>query len=100
MLSLTVVDTKILRVARLVRMVRILRVVKTLWIFQSLRLLVRSIEASLSCLFWSFCLLFCIQIAVGMTLNHLLRTALNDESLDPTLWTGLFAYFGTFTTTI
>jgi len=97
------IDTKIIRsvrIVRLLRVVRVLRVVRMIRFLDSLFFLIRSIQASFSCLVWSFVLLFFLQLTVGLMLNQLVRMSINNESLESNLRADLFAYFGTFTKTM
>ncbi len=57
---------------RLSRMLRALKIIKVVRAFDSLYLLIRSIQASVGALIWSFVLLIFIQIASGMVLAQLL----------------------------
>eukprot|EP00747_Dinoflagellata_sp_TGD_P154014 gnl/TRDRNA2_/TRDRNA2_177455_c0_seq11.p1 gnl/TRDRNA2_/TRDRNA2_177455_c0~~gnl/TRDRNA2_/TRDRNA2_177455_c0_seq11.p1 ORF type:complete len:708 (-),score=109.20 gnl/TRDRNA2_/TRDRNA2_177455_c0_seq11:158-2281(-) len=85
-----------MRVVRLARMIRVLKFVRMVKAFNSLFLLIRSIEASVSSLFWSFALLVTVQTAMGMMVHQILRGFLADESQDVEVRRQVFSYFGTF----
>jgi len=89
-----------MRVVRLVRIVRILKMVRTVQNLDSLYLLIKSIQASLGALFWSFVLLLVIQVAVGMFFNQMLRRYIDDSSKDMESRQLVFSYWGTFTRTM
>merc|ERR1712151_1048055 len=78
------VDPNIMRVVRLARMLRALKIVKVIRAFDSLYLLIRSIQASVGALVWSFVLLVFIQISCGLVLSHLLGDYINtpNEPID------------------
>mmetsp|Transcript_11922 Transcript_11922/g.27826 ORF Transcript_11922/g.27826 Transcript_11922/m.27826 type:complete len:643 (+) Transcript_11922:81-2009(+) len=92
-------DLNLLRLARLARMMRVFRLVEMIRAFDSLYLLVRSIQASIGALIWSFVFLMALQVACGLCLSQLLRPVWEDDednsySLDVRLL--IFSYFGTF----
>jgi len=92
-------DPKVMRTVRLFRMVRVLKIVRTVNSFDALYVLIRSLQASLSALVWSFAVLLLIQVAVGIVLSQLLHDFIaSDAPEDARART--FGYFGTFGRTI
>eukprot|EP00747_Dinoflagellata_sp_TGD_P154022 gnl/TRDRNA2_/TRDRNA2_177455_c0_seq7.p1 gnl/TRDRNA2_/TRDRNA2_177455_c0~~gnl/TRDRNA2_/TRDRNA2_177455_c0_seq7.p1 ORF type:complete len:709 (-),score=100.13 gnl/TRDRNA2_/TRDRNA2_177455_c0_seq7:162-2288(-) len=91
-----ILNPTMMRVVRLARMIRVLKFVRMVKAFNSLFLLIRSIEASVSSLFWSFALLVTVQTAMGMMVHQILRGFLADESQDVEVRRQVFSYFGTF----
>lgn len=82
---------------------RILKVVKSVKMFDSLFLLMKSIQASVDALLWSFIILILTMAATGMLLNQLLFDYMNDcttrvecsgEELNSRRQ--VFMYYGTF----
>jgi len=65
-------DPTMLRMVRLLRLVRVLKVLRKFAAFDSLFLLVRSLQASYNALVWSFMLLATLQIVTGMFLAQML----------------------------
>lgn len=90
----------ILRVARLARMIRILKVLKQVRAFETLFLLIRSIQASVGALVWSFLLLWTVQIAMAILFCQLLREFIDDETEDEKSRILVFNYFGTFSNAV
>ena len=68
----------ILRLARFCRLWRLLRLGRTILLFDSLRLIVGSIKASLSFLMWSIFLLFFIMLAVALMATYALESFMLD----------------------
>eukprot|EP00747_Dinoflagellata_sp_TGD_P192385 gnl/TRDRNA2_/TRDRNA2_57155_c0_seq2.p1 gnl/TRDRNA2_/TRDRNA2_57155_c0~~gnl/TRDRNA2_/TRDRNA2_57155_c0_seq2.p1 ORF type:complete len:614 (+),score=114.25 gnl/TRDRNA2_/TRDRNA2_57155_c0_seq2:215-2056(+) len=93
-------NPSMMRIARLARIVRLLKLVKTLESLDVLYLLVRSVQASLPALVWSFVLLFVVQVAVGLLIGQLVRPFLTDEEGDPDIQRQVFLYFGPFSGTM
>eukprot|EP00747_Dinoflagellata_sp_TGD_P113872 gnl/TRDRNA2_/TRDRNA2_171808_c8_seq6.p1 gnl/TRDRNA2_/TRDRNA2_171808_c8~~gnl/TRDRNA2_/TRDRNA2_171808_c8_seq6.p1 ORF type:complete len:632 (-),score=119.62 gnl/TRDRNA2_/TRDRNA2_171808_c8_seq6:98-1993(-) len=90
-------DPMILRVVRLVRLLRLLKVVKSIKAFETLFLLIRSIQASLGALIWSFLLLVLVQVVMAILLSQLLTAFMENETKDLAVRQRVFMYFGTFT---
>lgn len=89
----------LLRLFRLVKLLRVAKLFKTFRAFDSLSILMSSIKASVSVLFWSIVLLFTVQMAAAlfffqvledhMLTNHV-EGAANVEIYD------LYSHFGSF----
>jgi len=99
-MGVSAIDPSMLRVVRLARMVRVLKVVRAIRAFDSVFLLVRSIQSSLSSFFWSFTVMFFIQVAAGMFLNQLLKPYMDDTQAPFEERALVYKYFGTFTATM
>jgi hypothetical protein len=93
-------NTSILRIIRLARILRLMKTLKSRDSFQSLFLLIRSIQASVGALFWSFCLLFFIMLATGMLINQLLQNFFVDGSEGLEARRQVFEFYGTFIRTM
>lgn len=91
---MTPVTVRLLKAFRLVRVTRVLRVNK---VSESLHLLLKCLWASLVVLFWSLCLLTIFQCMTGMIVNQLVKSYLDDQSIDVDLRQDVFRYYGTFT---
>jgi len=89
-------DPVMLRIVRLARMMRLLKVFRSIRIFETLFLLVRSLQASRGALGWSFALVWCIQFAAALALCQLTAPFIADESVDEATRHRMYAYFGTF----
>merc|ERR1712007_314296 len=86
----------LLRVLRLFRLLRLAKMVKKVAAFDSLQVLLGSIEASVPVLVWSAALLLLFQMVCGMVLQSLLADffASTDESDKKR---EVYQYFGSFT---
>lgn len=93
------VNVMILRMLRVGRMIRILRIVRYIRFFDSLYLMMRSLQASFSALLWSFVLLLVIQTVTAMVLTQFIDEWLR-ESKDDIVNPRVFEYYGTFTRTM
>eukprot|EP00747_Dinoflagellata_sp_TGD_P062026 gnl/TRDRNA2_/TRDRNA2_152787_c0_seq1.p1 gnl/TRDRNA2_/TRDRNA2_152787_c0~~gnl/TRDRNA2_/TRDRNA2_152787_c0_seq1.p1 ORF type:complete len:656 (+),score=110.63 gnl/TRDRNA2_/TRDRNA2_152787_c0_seq1:22-1968(+) len=89
-------DPMILRVVRLVRLLRLLKVLKSMRAFETLFLLVRSIQASFGALVYSFGLMLIMQVVMAILFCQLLAGYYSDESKDLKVRQDVFKYFGTF----
>jgi len=98
--NLALVNPTMIKIVRLVRIVRLLKMVRSMRAFDSLYLILRSIQASLGALFWSFILLFMIQIMMGMIFSQTLRPYMDDASQNFESRRKVFGYYGTFTRTM
>eukprot|EP00747_Dinoflagellata_sp_TGD_P068325 gnl/TRDRNA2_/TRDRNA2_155664_c0_seq1.p1 gnl/TRDRNA2_/TRDRNA2_155664_c0~~gnl/TRDRNA2_/TRDRNA2_155664_c0_seq1.p1 ORF type:complete len:673 (+),score=90.59 gnl/TRDRNA2_/TRDRNA2_155664_c0_seq1:105-2123(+) len=92
-----VLEPTVFRIVRLARMIRVVKFLRVIPAFDSLILLIRSIQASGSALLWSFVVLLTAQTASGMLLNQLLLGYINDPANDIVVRRKLFKYFGTYT---
>eukprot|EP00811_Abedinium_folium_P036035 NODE_8781_length_1470_cov_10.174981.p1 GENE.NODE_8781_length_1470_cov_10.174981~~NODE_8781_length_1470_cov_10.174981.p1 ORF type:complete len:458 (-),score=91.29 NODE_8781_length_1470_cov_10.174981:96-1418(-) len=94
-----VVNPMLLRVLRLLRLVRLSRMVKTFQGLDSLQVLIGSMSACVSVLFWAGCVLLFILVTMSMVLNAMLTPFMEvDGSGDLSLATRqqLFTYFGSW----
>lgn len=94
------VDPTLMRLARLARMIRAIKMIRSIKFFDSLYVLLKSIQASVGALFWSFLLLIFVQVVVGMILNQLLQGYILDDSQPIPERTQVFKYYGTFSRTM
>eukprot|EP00747_Dinoflagellata_sp_TGD_P035045 gnl/TRDRNA2_/TRDRNA2_137616_c0_seq2.p1 gnl/TRDRNA2_/TRDRNA2_137616_c0~~gnl/TRDRNA2_/TRDRNA2_137616_c0_seq2.p1 ORF type:complete len:307 (+),score=56.49 gnl/TRDRNA2_/TRDRNA2_137616_c0_seq2:135-1055(+) len=89
---------RLLRLARLIRMLKLLQVLSA---FETLFVLIRSIKASFGALIWSFVLLLCMQLTVGLLLCQLLSEEIKEGgSMEEDKRREIFGYFGTFTNSL
>eukprot|EP00747_Dinoflagellata_sp_TGD_P130819 gnl/TRDRNA2_/TRDRNA2_174882_c2_seq5.p1 gnl/TRDRNA2_/TRDRNA2_174882_c2~~gnl/TRDRNA2_/TRDRNA2_174882_c2_seq5.p1 ORF type:complete len:628 (-),score=111.65 gnl/TRDRNA2_/TRDRNA2_174882_c2_seq5:454-2337(-) len=91
------VEPSMMRLLRLARMIRMLKLLKMLGSLDALFLLIRSIQASLGALVWSFLLLLVMQLGSALVLCQLLRGYIEDETGDEEMRRRVFGYFGTYT---
>lgn len=87
----------ILRVVRLSRLLRLLKVLKAVQSLETLFLLVRSLQASLGALVWSFALLWSAQVVTGILMCQILQEFMSNPDNDADARKAVFYYFGTFT---
>lgn len=85
-----------LRMLRLARVMRLLKMLKAVKQFQTLFLLVRSVQASSGALLWSFLLLCAAQMISSIFMCQMLRELIDDKDAEEPLRETLFNYFGTF----
>lgn len=90
------VNPMLFRVVRLLRLLRLLRFVKMIELFDVLSLMVGSIKASVSVLFWGTIVLVMIMLMFGMFLNSLLTDTMEDDEIDQNLRKNIYEYFGSF----
>eukprot|EP00931_Biecheleriopsis_adriatica_P064375 TRINITY_DN39166_c0_g1_i2.p1 TRINITY_DN39166_c0_g1~~TRINITY_DN39166_c0_g1_i2.p1 ORF type:complete len:635 (+),score=100.12 TRINITY_DN39166_c0_g1_i2:280-1905(+) len=88
------IDTMLLRLARLARLMRLIRLVRTIQAFDALYILTTSLKGSLGVLFWSFILIFTVQMMIAFALNSVIMSYVTDETIDEQVRFKLFAYFG------
>lgn len=94
--SSVVVSASIVRLGRMARLARLARMVKTIQAFDSLQVLLGSIQASASALFWSSCLLLLIQMIVGLAIHNLLQDHMSDPAVSAQSRKAVYGYFGSF----
>lgn len=82
------------RLLRIAKLVRILRVVRTMNLFQSLRVLVKTISGSIGALGWSMVLLGLIQIIGALFLSQVLHDVIENESRDMETRMHVYTYYG------
>jgi hypothetical protein len=90
-------DPMFLRLLRLVKMARFAKMFKMAGSLHSMNLILKSVAASRSALFWSMLLLFMIQMVVGMCVGQLVQAFIVDETNDASARKEVFRYYGTFT---
>lgn len=95
-LSSLVFDPTIIRLGRMARLARLARMARTIQTFDSLQVLLGSLAASGSALFWSSCLLFVLQMIMGLFFHNMLTDRLTDENTPLEARREIFNYFGTF----
>jgi len=93
----TDVNPKMIRLVRLGKLGRTLRVAKMSKVFDSLRLLLKCISASVSTLTCALGLILIIQCVAGMLISQLVGGFIADPNKDFNLRLELFNYYGTFT---
>jgi len=90
------INPMLLRLARLARLGRVIKFMRNAQVLQTLFILVRSIQASIGCLFWSFSILWFFQIVMAILMSQLLLPLMLDESRSIESRREVFKYFGTF----
>ncbi|CAE7730858.1 SCN11A, partial [Symbiodinium pilosum] len=76
------IEPMVLRIARLARLLRLIRLVRAIQGFDALYILTTSLKGSLTVVFWSFILIFVVQMAIGFILNQYLLGHMENEELD------------------
>ena len=84
---------RLLRLGKLIRFIKILQVATK---FDSVFFIMRSIHSSLDILFWSLFILITVQLVVGIMMNQIMRSFIEDESLSEDLRIQIFLHWGTF----
>lgn len=90
------VNPTFVRLVRFSRLLRLVHLLRSQEIFDSLKLLVASLRASVRTLFWSLCVILIIQCVAGLLMVQILEPFLLDESKNPEVQRQVFVYFGTF----
>mmetsp|Transcript_36046 Transcript_36046/g.92858 ORF Transcript_36046/g.92858 Transcript_36046/m.92858 type:complete len:534 (-) Transcript_36046:191-1792(-) len=93
-------DTKAIRLIRLARLTRCLRMLKVASMMDQLHLIVKSVNACWSTLFWSMLILIGVQWVCGMLLFSAVLPWLQDESNPVGKRVAVYNYYGTFTKTM
>jgi hypothetical protein len=83
----------LLRMVRFAKFVRVLKVMR-MAIFSDLRVLVNTCISSFVSLFWSMVLLFLIMISAGLVMCALLKSHIQDPTLDFGLRVWLYRHYG------
>lgn len=97
----TALNPMMLRLFRLVKLLRIAKLFKRFQAFDSLSILIGSMKASVSVLFWSIVVIFVVQLAGALLFCQLLQSHITED------WDGtgassrenretVYRYFGTF----
>lgn len=94
------VNPMILRLVRLMRIIRVVRLLKGIQALDSLHVLVRSIQASVSILAWASLLLMVLLTMFGLSTYYLLVDYMTDTNNTLEERQAVFFYFGTFTRTV
>jgi len=89
-------EPAMLRVLRLARVLRLVKLLKSTRMFETLFLLIRSLQSSRGALAWSFALMWSVQFAAGLALCQLLSGFIADEDGNAEARRQVFRYFGTF----
>lgn len=84
------------RLLRLSKMLRLVKLMKQSDVFDSLKVLVASIKASVSTLFWALLVLLLIQCISALFMTQVLESFLLDKEGDLVVQRRVFRYFGTF----
>mmetsp|Transcript_42899 Transcript_42899/g.121373 ORF Transcript_42899/g.121373 Transcript_42899/m.121373 type:complete len:521 (+) Transcript_42899:2-1564(+) len=87
----------ILRLMRLSKIFRLARMLKTIQVLDSLNVMLGSIQASVTILFWSVVLLLLVQMGIALFLCGMLEEYILDDSNDARKRIEIYNYFGTFT---
>jgi len=87
----------IVRLLRLLKMVRFAKMFKMAGSLHSMSLILKSVSASRSALFWSMLLLFMIQLVIGMCVGQIVQPFLLDDTQSPLAREAVYRYYGTFT---
>lgn len=90
-------NPSILRLCRLARIMRIARLYKWISAMDSLHVLIKSIEASLSTLLWSSCLIIIMITLISLVVQYIILSYYDDESVPLSRRHEVYEYFGTFT---
>lgn len=88
-------DPMIFRLIRLGRLLRLLRLVKVLEMFDSLRLLVHSIRASISILLWANVLLFLLLIMCSIIFTFVTEDFITGNDHQEEAQMRVYQYYGT-----
>lgn len=78
-------NISVLRLVRIARVVRVMRIARTLKAFQELRIILKTMQASIGAVFWSMILMFVFMLMMAMLLCQLLHDFVIDEDQDLTL---------------
>jgi len=81
-LALDVGNIAVFRILRLGKIVRSLRVVRTMSMFSSLRILLKTVSYSMGALFWSMCLMFLLILMCATFLCQTLHDFVKNEAAD------------------
>eukprot|EP00913_Durusdinium_trenchii_P004930 g4577.t1 len=83
---------RLLRIGKLARALRLVTLSNTLG---ALELLTKCLMASVDMLFWTFCLLACVQCVAGMLVSGLCREFIEQTENDPQYREEVYRYYGT-----
>eukprot|EP00747_Dinoflagellata_sp_TGD_P193373 gnl/TRDRNA2_/TRDRNA2_59438_c0_seq1.p1 gnl/TRDRNA2_/TRDRNA2_59438_c0~~gnl/TRDRNA2_/TRDRNA2_59438_c0_seq1.p1 ORF type:complete len:544 (-),score=104.43 gnl/TRDRNA2_/TRDRNA2_59438_c0_seq1:72-1703(-) len=87
----------LVKMLRLARIIRVLKLVRTLKGMGSLFLLIRSLQASVGALLWSFLLLVFIQVCMAIFISQVVQAFISDTAKEEATRLLIFSYWGTFT---
>merc|ERR1719253_843456 len=90
----TFLNPMMLRLFRLVKLLRVAKLFKSFAAFDSLSLLIGSLKASASILFWSIVVMFVLQMVAALFFCQVLQDYMIDESEKSN---AIYDRFGTFT---
>eukprot|EP00929_Paragymnodinium_shiwhaense_P081268 TRINITY_DN4249_c0_g1_i2.p1 TRINITY_DN4249_c0_g1~~TRINITY_DN4249_c0_g1_i2.p1 ORF type:complete len:710 (+),score=200.42 TRINITY_DN4249_c0_g1_i2:81-2210(+) len=92
----TVLNPMLVRLARVARLLRFLRLVKTVQMFDVLRLLIGSLNASGAVLLWSGTLLLLIMVCAALLSHNVFLSYIFDETLPEETRHLTYQVFGSF----
>jgi len=96
-LSSSMMNPMVIRLLRLAKLARGLRLARIGRVLGSLHLILKSIQASVSTLSWSLCILILVQCITGMILSQMVHGFIIDTTQDLEARQLVFAYYGSFT---
>jgi hypothetical protein len=91
-----IMSPTLFRMLRIFRLIRLAKMVKTIQAFDSLNVLIGSIFASATTLFWSSCLLLLVQMLVALFMGSMLDLFINDDTAPIEARKQCHLYFGSF----
>eukprot|EP00929_Paragymnodinium_shiwhaense_P023779 TRINITY_DN14806_c0_g1_i1.p1 TRINITY_DN14806_c0_g1~~TRINITY_DN14806_c0_g1_i1.p1 ORF type:complete len:579 (+),score=59.43 TRINITY_DN14806_c0_g1_i1:180-1916(+) len=94
---LSLMDPRVLRLAKMMRLMRLLRFAKAFQVFDVLHLLVHSMLACMTALMWSAVLLFLVMMGTALVMIYVIHDVFEDEVVPHDERTLLYTYFGNFT---
>lgn len=89
-----------MRVLRILRTMRLLKIIRAMSGFDSLVLLIKSLQASRQAAIWSFVVLGLVQIIAGLFICQFVQEYLVDDTLTPDDHILIYQYFGSFSRTM
>eukprot|EP00929_Paragymnodinium_shiwhaense_P023783 TRINITY_DN14806_c0_g3_i1.p1 TRINITY_DN14806_c0_g3~~TRINITY_DN14806_c0_g3_i1.p1 ORF type:complete len:605 (+),score=88.73 TRINITY_DN14806_c0_g3_i1:284-2098(+) len=92
----SVLDSRVLRLAKMLRLLRLLRLAKAFQVFDVLHLLTHSLLACMTALMWSAVMLFLVMMGTALVLIYLLQGTFDNESIPYDERALLYTYFGNF----
>jgi hypothetical protein len=93
----TFLNPMMLRLVRLVKLLKVAKLFKSFKALDSLSIMIGSLKASVSVMFWSISLIVWMQLGVAILFCQVLEPFITDESNDPEKVRRVYEYFGTFT---
>lgn len=90
------IDPKLLRMARLARIARLVKMLRSMHAFDTFVILLRSVQASVGILVFSFLLIVLVNSSVAIVMCEVLQEYIMDEAQPQETRQLVFKYFGTF----